>query len=83
MITNGEKLYYTALKCEPTEDGFNCPIRNLSRLFRRITSNHGEDFCCLNCFHSFRTDNALKNMKDSVRIMIIAVQKSLLNLIKV
>ena len=73
MITNCEKFHYTALKSEPTEDGFNCPIRNLSRLFGGITSNHGGDFCCLNCFHSCRTDNALKNMKDSVKIMIIAV----------
>ena len=30
------------------------------RLFRGITSNHDEDFYCLNCLHSFRTDNALK-----------------------
>ena len=60
MITNVEKLHYTALKSEPTKDGFNCPIRILSRLFREITSNHDGDFCCLNCLHSFRTDNALK-----------------------
>ena len=60
MITNGEKWHYTALKIEPTKDGFNRLIRSLSRLFRGITSNHDGDFCCLNCLHSFRTDNALK-----------------------
>ena len=37
---------------------------------------------CLNYLHSFRKDNALKNMKDCVRIMITAIWKCLLNLIK-
>ena len=60
MITNGEKWHYTALKSEPTEDGFNCRTKSLSRLFRGITSNHDGEFYCLNCLHSFRTNNALK-----------------------
>ena len=63
MITDGEKWHYIALKSEPTDDGFNRPIRSLSRLFRGITSNHDGDFYCLNCLHSFRTDNALKKHK--------------------
>ena len=29
-------------------------------LLRGITSNHNEDFYCLNCFHSYRTHNKLK-----------------------
>ena len=58
--TDGEKWYYTALKSEPTEDGFNQPKKSLSKLFRGITSNNHGDFYCLNCLHSFRTDNALK-----------------------
>ena len=60
MITNGEQWHYIALKSEPTDDGFNRPIRSLSRLFRGVTSNLDGDFYCLNCLHSFRTDNALK-----------------------
>ena len=60
MITHGKKWHYLALKSEPTEDGFNRPTKILSRLFREITSNHDDDFYCLNCLHSFRTDNALK-----------------------
>ena len=60
MITNGEKWHYIALKSERTDDGFNRPIKSLSRLFRGITSNHDGDFYCLNCLHSFRTDNALQ-----------------------
>ena len=66
MITNGkqsdevDKWHYTALKSVRTDDGFNRPIRSLSRLFRGITSNNHGDFYCLGCLHSFRTDNALK-----------------------
>ena len=66
MINNGkksdevDKLHYIALKSVRTDDGFNRPIRSLSRLFRGITSNNHGDFYCLGCLHSFRTDNALK-----------------------
>ena len=60
MIANGEKWHYIALKSERTDSGFNRSIRSLSRLFRGITSNHHGDFYCLNCLHSFPTDNALK-----------------------
>ena len=51
MITDGKKRHYIALKSEPTDDGFNRPIKSLSKLLRGITSNHGGDFCCLNCLH--------------------------------
>ena len=66
IITNGEqsnkadKWHYIALKSLRTDDGFNRPIRRLSRLFRGITSNNHGDCYCLGCLHSFRTDNALK-----------------------
>ena len=32
-------------------------------LFRGITSNNNEDFYCLNCFCSYRTENKLKKNK--------------------
>ena len=48
------------LKSVRTDDGFNRPITSFSRLFRGITANYHGDFYCLNCLHSFRTDNALK-----------------------
>ena len=35
-------------------------MKSLSSLFRGITSNHNGDFYCLNCFHSYRTENKLK-----------------------
>ena len=44
MITDGEKWHYLVVK-------------NLSGLFKGITSNHYGDFYCLNCFHSYRTKN--------------------------
>ena len=63
MITDGEKCHFTALKSEPTEDGFNGPTKSLSKLFRGITSNNHADFYCLNCLHSFRTDGGIAMIK--------------------
>ena len=50
MISDDEKWHYLVVK-------------NLSRLLRGITSNHKEDFYCLNCFHSYRTENKLEAHK--------------------
>ena len=50
MITDGEKWHYLVAK-------------SLSRLFKGTTSNHYGDFCCLNCFHSYRTKNKLEAHK--------------------
>ena len=60
MITNDEQWHYIALKSVRTADGFNRPIRSLSRLFRGITANNNRDCYCLGCLDPFRTDNALK-----------------------
>ena len=60
MIPDGEKQHYLAVK-------------SLSALLRGITSNHNGDFYCLNCFHSYSTENRLKNMKQYVMIMIPVV----------
>ena len=35
-------------------------VKSVSVLLRGITSNHNEDFYCLNCFHSYSTKNKLK-----------------------
>ena len=52
MIPNNEK------------EGWHYLVLNkLSSLLRRITSKHHGDFCCLNCVHSFRTENKLKYHK--------------------
>ena len=35
--------------------------KKLSTLLHGITSKHEGDFYCLNCLHSFRTENKLKS----------------------
>ena len=50
MITDGEKWHYLTVK-------------NLSGLLRGITSNHKEDFYCLNCFCAYSTKNKLEARK--------------------
>ena len=44
-------------------------IKSISRLFRRITSTNNGDFYCVNCLHSFRTNNKPKNMNDFATII--------------
>ena len=36
-------------------------VKNLSALLHRITSKNKDHFYCLNCLHSFRTENKLKS----------------------
>ena len=50
MISDGQKWHYLVVK-------------NLLGLLRGITSNHKEDFYCLNCFHSYKTENKLEAHK--------------------
>ena len=50
MISNGENWLYLVVK-------------SLSGLLRGITSNHKEDFYCLNCFYSYRTKNKFEAHK--------------------
>ena len=38
--------------------------KKLSALLRGIASNHYGDFYCINCLHSFRTENKLKKHKN-------------------
>ena len=50
MISDGQKWHYLVVK-------------NLSRLLKGVTSNHEEDFYCLNCFHYYRTESKLEAHK--------------------
>ena len=69
MITDGEKWHYLTVK-------------NLSGLLRGITSNHKEDFYCLNRFCAHSTKNTLEaNKKKYVKIMIMVMYKCLLKII--
>ena len=48
MITDGDtNWHYLAIK-------------SISGLLRGITSNHNDDFYCLNCLHSYRMESKLK-----------------------
>ena len=47
MITDGKKWHYLVVK-------------SLFALFREITPNNHGDFYCLNCLHSYRTKEKLK-----------------------
>ena len=51
MITDGKKWHYLAVK-------------SLTALLKRITLKHDGDFYCLNCFHSYTTENKLKKHKN-------------------
>ena len=61
MITSGKKSHYLA-------------VTNLSALLEGNSSNHHEDFYCLNCFNSYISKNKLEehegicNYHDSCRI---------------
>ena len=50
MISNGESWHYLVVK-------------KLPGLLRGITTNHKEDFYCLNCFCAYSTKNKLKEHK--------------------
>ena len=50
MISNGENWHYLVVK-------------NLPGLLKGITSNHKEDFYCLNCFYAYSTKNKLEEHK--------------------
>ena len=60
MISDGQKWHYLVVK-------------NVSALLREITSNHKEDFYCLNCFHSYSTENKLEAHKKCVKTMIVVM----------
>ena len=51
-------------------------------LLRRITPNHKEDFYCLNCFHSYTTKVSFKSIIKYARIMIIVMEKCLMETMK-
>ena len=47
--------------------------KKLSALLRGITSKNNGDSDCLNCFHSFRTENKLKKHYNVCKKMIIVM----------
>ena len=52
----------------PNEKGWHyLAVKKMSALLRGITSKDNDIFYCLNCLHSFRTEN-LNVMKNYVRV---------------
>lgn len=41
-------------------------VKDLKKLCRNVHSNSHGDHYCLNCFHAYKSKNALKNMNDYV-----------------
>ena len=89
MITNGQQsneadnCHYIALKNVLATDGFNRPIRSLSRLFRGVIANNNRDFYCYRVVYiHFEHIMHLKDMKGYVVIMTIAMYKCLPKIIK-
>ena len=39
-------------------------VKKLSALLHEVNPKHKGDFCCLNCLHSFRTENKLKSNEE-------------------
>ena len=64
-ISHGkDKGHFLALPNDLDEDGVKRPYKSLSRLMEGISSNSHENYYCLGCFHSFRTETTLKNHVD-------------------
>ena len=42
-------------------------VKKLSPLLRGITSNHEQNLYCLNCFHSYSTENKLKKHENACK----------------
>ena len=51
MIGDGKKVHYLA-------------VTNLSALLQKMSSDHKEDFYCLNCFNSYTTKSKLKEHEE-------------------
>ena len=60
MISNGENWHYLLVK-------------KLSVLLTGITSNHKEDFYCLNCFCAYSTKKKLKEHKKYMKMINIVM----------
>ena len=58
------KWHFLALPSVLDEDGVKRPYKSLSRLMEGISSNSHENYYCLGCFRSFRTETTLKNLVD-------------------
>ena len=68
-----KKTSYSLMITDKNNRWHYLAVKSLPALFRGITSSNNGDCYCLNCFHSCRTLNNLKNIKEYAIIMIIIV----------
>ena len=61
MITNDNE------RSDGVKNWHYLAVKSIPKLLRGITSNHHGDFYCLNCFHSFSTENKLKKHEKSCK----------------
>ena len=69
MISNGENWHYLV-------------VNILLALLKRITSNHNEDFYCLNCFCAYTTKNKLEEHNNICENHEYCHEKCLMKIIK-
>ena len=63
----------------PNREGWHyITVKTLLALFREITSKHQVDFYCLNCLHSFASENKQESHKNICELLpeVITVIKS-------
>ena len=63
IIPNGERCEAMSQGLQGLQRSHYLAVKQLSALLRGISSKHYNDFCCLNCLHSFRTKNKLESHK--------------------
>ena len=60
ITDNKNILHYLALKSIAKDNGYMKTTKSISKFFRGISSKHDDDFYCLGCLHSYRSNKSLK-----------------------
>ena len=64
-LTREKQKILLIIPNEEKEGSHFLAVKKISVLLHRKTSKHKRDFYCLNCLHSFRTENSKKTQKNS------------------
>ena len=71
MIPNRKKHEAKFERCNVNSNYI--PLKSLSILLRGVASKYYGEFYCLNCYHSFRTKNKFKSLKEHVKVKISGI----------